>query len=245
MTPTATPAPSQPAKRAYFGMGCTTLVALALLLCVAGGVGAFYYFRQTYSATEPLTIPDVEVRTSDAPEPLETINSSTTGTTTAPGASQGTSVAGGPVPIQETATRWEEFEKAANKHREARIELTASEINALLQNGKKTRGKAFVSIDNNVARVRVSIPLKEVMLLNGRYLNGEITVESSPDGDPAKAKFSNITMGKQPVSDAILDRQMFGMKSIRGVITDWLDDQDIETFRIENNRVIGGTRSDR
>src|SRR5437762_3777169 len=38
-----------------------------------------------------------------------------------------------------------------------RIELTANDINQLIAQSRRTRGKAFVSIDNDVAHVQVTI----------------------------------------------------------------------------------------
>ncbi|MFN2509554.1 MAG: hypothetical protein ABR589_12380, partial [Chthoniobacterales bacterium] len=122
------------------------------------------------------------------------------------------------------------------------IELTAPEINTLFENDPELRGKAVVSIRDNAARVRVSIPMGKVFMMQGRYLNGEATVESSPDGDPAKARISNIILGSQAVPDAALDQRLFGWASIRSYINDWLQEKEIATFRIENDRVIGETR---
>ena len=45
-----------------------------------------------------------------------------------------------------------------------RIELTAADINALIASSRKARGKGFVSIDNNVARVQVSYPLDKARI---------------------------------------------------------------------------------
>src|SRR5439155_22458964 len=61
-----------------------------------------------------------------------------------------------------------------------RIELTANDVNQLIARGRHTRGKAFVSIDNDVARVQVSIPLEKAGF-RGRFLNGEFAVRASPD----------------------------------------------------------------
>jgi len=138
--------------------------------------------------------------------------------------------------------RWKAFEKAARRGEKARIELTASDINALLADGKNTRGKASVSVQNNVGHVTVSVPLDKVMFMNGRYVNGQATVQASPDGDPAKGQISNVTIGNQSVPDDFIDRRIFGWSTIRGYIMEWLDDENIASFRIENNRAIAETR---
>ncbi|MFN2624320.1 MAG: hypothetical protein ABR611_15910, partial [Chthoniobacterales bacterium] len=146
--------------------------------------------------------------------------------------------------MREAEKRWKAFDKAGDRDEKAHVEFTADEINALLQSSKNTRGKVFVSIDNDVARVRFSIPLKNVPMVRHRYLNGEATVESSSDGDPNKARISNIKLANSSVSDGVLNQRFFGVTSARGAISDWLRKQNITTFRIENGRVIGETRGD-
>lgn len=120
--------------------------------------------------------------------------------------------------------------------------MTADDINTLIADDPNARGKGFVRIENNVGRVSVSIPLDEVVFMSGRYLNGEATVRASPDGDPTKAEISEVTIGNQSVSDNFLDRRIFGWSSLRGYIGEWLAEEKIGTFRIENNRAIGETR---
>jgi len=212
-------------------MGCLTLVALLLFFifaCIGGAFWGVQHLRTKYSDSDPIAMP--EVLTSDAPASVD-------GT-----AIEAPSSAATPVPVREAEARWKAFEKASDRLQQARIELTAGEINALLQRNESTRGKVFVRIENNIGYVRVSIPLKDVPLMKGRYLNGEATVEASPDGDPNKARISNVVLANNSVPDGVMEQRLFGWSSMRGVISDWLNKQNITTFRIENDRVIGGTR---
>ena len=80
--------------------------------------------------------------------------------------------------------------------------------------------------------------------MNGRYLNGEATVEASSDGDPDKARITNITLGNQAVPDSVLDQRLLGWSSMRGLIREWLEDKNIAVFKIENGQVIGETRAE-
>ncbi len=146
-----------------------------------------------------------------------------------------------PITTKPLVRDWKTFEKAAKGGEPARIELTASEINGLIANSNG-RGKVFVDINNDVAQVQVSLPLKGVFALDGRYLNGSLTVTSSPDGDPAKAQISNITANGRTLPNAFIDQGVFGWPSLRSVVANWLNEQNIGTFRIENNRAIGETR---
>ena len=137
------------------------------------------------------------------------------------------------------ASDWKAFQQAAKRGEAVLIELTASDINTLIAGSDDAVGKVWTSIENNVGRVQVSLPLKGVPLMEGRYLNGEISVKSSPDGDPAKAEFLNIILNGEPVSNTFLDRSLFGYPSLRTVVSNWIKEQNIASFRIENNKAIG------
>ena len=229
------------------GKGCFGFFLFGLFLLVALAGGTYWgikRFQNTYSAAEPTSFPEITTAWQDG---------------TADAAEQQTAAA---APIEQpqvaetvapdVAQRWRAFEKAADKHQKAQIDLNAAEINALLNNDSNTRGKAHVAIRNDVGHVQVSIPLdnllknaswaQSILGVEGRFLNGEATVEASPDGDPAKARISNVKIGDQAVSDDWLDRQMFGMKSARMAISDWLADQEIQSFYIRQNRVYAETR---
>ena len=222
------PPPQRQRSGGCCGMGCATALGLVIFLALASIGGVLWgvqHLRHKYSAPEPVDMP--EVVTSDTPAsvfktPVESAEPAAT-----------------PVPMRETETRWKSFEKAADSTGKNRIELSAGEINALLQSHKNTRGKVFVWIENNVGRVRVSIPLKGVPLMQGRFLNGEATVQASPDGDPYKAQISNIVLSDNSVPATVMDQRLFGWSSMRGVISDWIGKEGITSFRIENNRVVG------
>ncbi|MEY2574017.1 MAG: hypothetical protein QOJ87_2230, partial [Verrucomicrobiota bacterium] len=115
-----------------------------------------------------------------------------------------------------------------------RIELSASDINQLIAASKKLRGKAFVSIENNVARVQVSVPLEKVGF-RGRFLNGELLVKPSPDRNPRNIEITEVSVGG--VSDKILN-SLLGFKSLRSYADDYATEYDIKSFTIEDNKVI-------
>ena len=227
-------APPPPPSDGCLGKSCLVVLGLSTLLFVAltaGTLWGIHYLRQRYSATERVALPSA----ADSPN-VEAA---------APNA------AASPVPhivppdperLREVRSRWDTFERAAVRGQEARIELSAAEINALIEGDDQLRGKAFVAIENNIGRVRVSIPLDEFFMLGGRFLNGEATIESSEDGDPAKAKITNVMLANQAVPDNILDRRVFGWLPIRTLINQWLEEHNIATFSIRNDRVVGETR---
>jgi flagellar basal body-associated protein FliL len=236
------------------GKGCVMFLVFAVLLLVALAGGTYWgikRFQSTYSAAEPMTFPEgtiawqqgsaEEVETDNTAEQLESAQAQP-----AEPAEYVETVAADP------QLRWKAFEKAADKHQKARIHLSADEINTLLNNDPDTRGKAHVAIRDNVGYVSVSIPLdnllknagwaQSILGTQGRFLNAQATVKASPDGDPAKAQIANVKIGNEPVSDEWLDRQIFGMKSARMAISDWLADQEIQSFQIRHNRVYAETR---
>ncbi|MDQ2918670.1 MAG: hypothetical protein M3R10_02190 [Verrucomicrobiota bacterium] len=218
------------------GMGCATLLALIAFFAIAfvgGGVWAIHHYKNKYTSPEPMKLPEV----SSSEESSAAESSTSPSTPAAPNSTAAT-----PVPVKRLSADWKAFEKAGKRNEKAQIALTAAQINSLLQNDKNTSGRAYVTIENNVARVRLSIPLKNVPMMKGRYLNGEGTVKASADGDPGKAEITNIVLSGETVPDSVLDQRILGMKSLRSAIGDWLDKQNIESFRIENNTVISETR---
>lgn len=245
---------------ACLGKGCMLFSAFCLVLIIAfvgGTIWAVKQFQNTYSATTKTTFPELTTgwqqgsADNTAEEELEgePLEEPEVHEEPQPNEREPARMAG-----RSVEQRWRAFEKAADRHEKARIQLTDRDINTLLQNDPKLRGKAQVTIQENVGHVKVSIPMSDILGGNaggwagtllgadGRFFNGQATVRPSRDGDPAKAQISNITIAGQSVPDEFLDRRFFGFTSVRGLITDWLQDQEIERFEIRNNRVIAETR---
>ena len=222
-----------PRSDGCLGKSCLVLIPLSIVLLLAVAAGALWgihYLRQTHSATAPVELPKASPTPDIAPVEQQSQEASPPAAA-APSAER----------LRELQTRWYAFERAALQRQKARIELTADEINALVEGDPQLRGKAFVAIENNLGRVRVSIPLDEFFMLGGRYLNGEATIQPSSDGDPAKARITNVLLAGQAVPDNILDRRVFGWRPIRTLINQWLQEHDIVVFRIANDKVIGET----
>ncbi len=247
-----------PTAKGCCGVGCLTLFALLAFLAFAfigGGFWALNHLRHTYSSDEPAAIPTLEPSTpaateeqtrstplEAAPEAAPTSPSSTGIATPLPGTTTAPTPLATPVNTLPAEARWKAFERAAKRGEKASIALSAAEINQLIANDPDWRGKVFVSIQNNAARVQASIPLKDVALMSGRYLNGEATVQASPDGDPYKAQITNVILANQAVPEGVLESRVFGWSSVHGMAQKWLNEQNIAVFRIENDRVIGETR---
>jgi hypothetical protein len=141
---------------------------------------------------------------------------------------------------QQTArAHWESFVKAAHSHAAAHLEMTADELNALAESEPELRGKVFVSIADNVGHLRVSLPM-EALLLRGRYLNAECTVQSAVSGRPADARVTSIVLNGVTMGEDVLNWR--GPYSYRRFVDDWSDDNDLKTFEIQDGKVILETK---
>jgi hypothetical protein len=132
--------------------------------------------------------------------------------------------------------RWDEFEAAGKNKQSTRIELTADDINELIAGSRKLRGKAFVYVENNVARIQVSIPL-EKMGFHGRYLNGEFTVRPGADRNPRNLQVTQVSLTGGAASEAVL-KALLGTRSVHSYADEYSDEYGISMFTIEDNKVI-------
>ena len=194
-----------------FGKGCLILIVFFILLGLAFIGGTYLAARYLRSEYFPTT--NVQLRAPTATDDEQ----------------------------QAARARWDSFEKAARAHRAARIELTADDLNALIASEPKLRGKVYVSIDNNVARLQVSVPLGDLRWLKGHYLNAECTVQSAVGGNPADARVTSIVVNGRSVGEDVL-RWQYGSWSLRRYISDWSDERNLQTFEIGDGKVILQTK---
>jgi hypothetical protein len=213
--------PPKQRKTGCLGKGCMMLVVFLVLLAVAFFIGGYVGVRYVVTSDKPKEVPQVESTEAEQ---------------------------------QAVRNRWEEFQAAphstpvdttmattttteptpAPTPSSNRIELSASDINQLIAGNRKLRGKAFVSIENNVARVQVSVPLEKVGF-RGRYLNGELQVRSAADRNPRNIEITEVSMGG--VSDKILN-SLLGFRSLRSYADQYATEYDITSFAIEDNKVV-------
>src|ERR1700693_1370272 len=134
-------------------------------------------------------------------------------------------------------TRWDAFEKAARAHEAARIELTADDLNALIATGSRIRGDAYVTIEDDTARLQVSIPIGRSWWMPGRYLNAQCSVQSSPSGKPEDARITSIIVNGRPVGEEFLSWQ-YGSWSFKRYVGEWVGETNLKTFEISDGKVI-------
>ena len=200
------------------GKGCMMFVVFIILLAAAFFIGGYAGVRYVVTSTEPREIPQIETSETEQRTVRE---------------------------------RWEEFKSARNMTTATitqdppvegatpapsanRIELTANDINQLIAASRKLRGKAYVSIENNVARIQVSVPLEKVGF-RGRFLNGEFQARPSPDGNPRNLEVTEVSLGG--VSEKVLNA-LLGFRSLRSYVDQYASEYDITHLSIENNTVI-------
>jgi hypothetical protein len=190
-----------------FAKGCLILIVFFIFLGVAIIGGTIYGVRYLRHNYFPVTNVQLPANTSTEPE-------------------------------QELArSKWYSFERTARAHAQARIEMTADEVNALIASEPKLRGKAYVSINDNIGHLRVSVPLDEVRWLKGHYLNAECTVQSSVSGNPAGTRITSIVINGHTVSDDALNFQ-YRPWSLRRYLSDWTERNHLKTFEIRAGKVI-------
>lgn len=200
------------------GKGCLMFFIFVILLAVAFFIGGYAGVRYVVTSTEPREIPQVESTEAEQRAVRE---------------------------------RWEEFKSARNMTSATitqdppaegatpapsanRIELTASDINAMIAGSRKLRGKAHVSIENNVARIQVSVPLEKVGF-RGRFLNGEFQARAAADGNPRNLEVTEVSLGG--VSEKVLNA-LLGFRSLRSYVDQYATEYDVTSLRIENNTVM-------
>jgi hypothetical protein len=199
------------------------LVVFMILLAIAFFVGGYVGVRYVVTSDKPREIPQVEISEADQAAVKERWDEFTTGPRNSP--------AEVPTPVEGTTTTEVVPMMTPPTNR---IELTASDINQLIAGSRKLRGKGFVSIENNVARIQVSVPLEKVGL-RGRFLNGELQVRPSPDGNPRNIEVTEVSLGG--VSDKILN-SLLGFRSLRSYADEYATQFDVKKFTIEDNKVI-------
>jgi hypothetical protein len=218
MTATWIEPPPRQRRSGCLGKGCMMLVVFLILLAVAFFVGGYVGVRYVVTSTQPREIP--QVQSTEAEQ--EAVRNRWEEFKVSPRASDTTT----------TTTDGTTAQRAPSNTN--RIELSATDINQLIAGSRKLRGKAFVSIENNIARVQVSVPLEKVGF-RGRFLNGELQVRSSPDRNPRNIEITEVSVGG--VSEKVLNA-LLGFRSLRSYADQYATEYDITSFAIEDNKVI-------
>jgi hypothetical protein len=227
MSPTWIEPPPKTRKTGCLGKGCIMLVVFLILLGVAFFVGGYVGVRYVVTSEQPKQIPQVETSETEQAAVKQRWEEFKAGPRSAP------IVEAAPTPTDATTTT-EVAPTPTATPSSNRIELSAADINQLIAGSRKLNGKAFVSIENNIARVQVSVPLEKAGF-RGRFLNGELQVRSASDRNPRNIEITEVSLGG--VSDKILNT-LLGFRSLRSYADEYATEYDIRSFAIEDNKVV-------
>jgi hypothetical protein len=214
------PPPREKTGMGCLGKGCLILTCFIIFLMIAGAIGLYFGFK-THSAVvrsvywarkahvlaqEPSPVPQFE--TTD--ENVRTVKQ-----------------------------KWENFESARDQpagDQPARIELTADDLNNLIANNRHARGKAFVEIEDNVLRVKTSVPAGDYGRGGRYYLNGDIVVRSNGP-QPLENLLSGIAINNEPIPSDVLD-WTYRARPLRDYLEEYKTNYRSGTIEIRDGKVI-------
>lgn len=141
----------QPKKSRGCLYGCLAAIAFMGLVIVCGGIGGYYFFSG-----------QVEKYTDTEPLELDVVEYSEE-------------------ELAELQARLDSFEAAVDEGSSEvqELELTADDINALISEEDKLKGRVFVTIEEGQIGADVSMPADFVPGGKGRYFNGSVKVDAS------------------------------------------------------------------
>jgi hypothetical protein len=211
--------PPREKKSGCFGKGCLLIIAFLILLLIAFAIGF-------YVGTKPRHIPQVQTSDEEQKAVKERWDQFEAATKTEPAAAS--------PPVSPNPEVTPVAEASPTPISANRIELTANDINQLIARGRNTRGKAFVSIEDNVAHVQVTIPLDKVGF-RGRFLNGDFAVRPPPDRNPRNLQISQMSLNGVP--DGVVN-SLLGSRSVQSYVDEFATKYGVTSFTIEDNKVI-------
>ncbi len=180
-TETSSPPAPTGKKRGCLFFGCMTAVVLALV----AGVGTYFFVEWVSGLIEQYT----------GDEPLELPVADIAADD-----------------LEELRNRWDRFKREVQEDEAVEpLELTAEEINALIQNDpewKNLKGRLYVEIDErDRVRGQVSIPLGDLESepFDGRYLNGSATFEVSMESGVLVVTLTSVEVKGEPLPEAVLE----------------------------------------
>jgi hypothetical protein len=221
--------------RGCFGKGCLTFIVLIILLIVVGIGGSAWIFRNTYLSDKPGPVPETSVPSEASPAAAAQISPAQS--------------------TERTAAIREDLKKlksAARSHEKTEVELTAGDINALISANRKSRGTAFVRIEDNVARVQLSIPLKNLDVpfqnafgLGDRYLNGNVSISAPPGTNASTVQLGEVTINGHGLPTSLLDWGVPGVgKTLRSYVIKYANQYGVTDGEIRDGKVVLHTSGD-
>ena len=213
-----------PKPMGCLGKGCLILGAFLLFLGIACAAGMYWGFRN-YSAIVHsaywLSKANAISETPAAIPPHETTDER----------------------IQVALERWNNFETTVRSGQAAEIELTANDINDLIASDPETRGKLFVSIDQNQLRLRTSVPMGEFARMSHYYANADVIIKSEGEQSLVSPRLNSITVNNQGLPSDLLNWK-YRARRLREYLSEKQEPWNRTTFEIRDGKVIMRSRAE-
>jgi hypothetical protein len=212
-----------PKPMGCLGKGCLILAAFMLFLglaCVAGMYWGFRNYSVIIHSAYWLSKANAISETQAAIPPHETTDEK----------------------IQLALERWNNFKTAARSGQTAEIELTATEINDLIASDPETRGKLFVSIDQNHLRLQTSVPMGEFFRMSHYYANADVMIKSDGEQSFVSPRLSSITVNNEHLPSDLFDWK-YRARRLRDYLSEKEEPWNRTTFEIRDGKVILRSRA--
>ena len=118
--------------------------------------------------------------------------------------------------------RWQTFEETVREGQPAQIELTADDLNNLIASNPELAGKVFASIEGNLLRLQVSVPLTKFIGRAGHYFNADIVMESVTAQSVEHLQLDRVKVNNQPVPDDLPDWKLHSRR-FREYLSEYAD----------------------
>lgn len=107
--------------------------------------------------------------------------------------------------IHEIEMRLEEFHGSLEKGEIVEpFVLSEDEINALISQQDPFRGRVYVDIEEGRMTAQVSMPTDQIPGGQGRYFNGEVTIEAELKDGELNVRVDQASVNDQPVPEVVL-----------------------------------------
>ena len=206
-----------------FARGCLTLSIFAIVLAIACVAGTYWglhrhsaLFYGSYWLAKTRSI-------AEAPTPVPEFSASDQ-------------------QIQLAQERWQEFQQKTRAGQPSEIELSADDINALIATSEAVRGKVFASIDGNLLRLQVSMPIGGFFGRPGYYFNGDVIIELNGAQSLDNPQFSRITINGEQVPTDFL-KWKYRSRYLREYLADHGTAYDIGTIEVRDGKVFLRSRT--
>jgi hypothetical protein len=171
-------------QRGCLFYGCLSLSILALVIVLCVGVGLYFAKRAFDSLVTDYTDANpAQIEEAPYPEPK----------------------------LQELQSRVNTFqqgiERGGGTGQPLELVLTAEDLNALIAANRDLKGKAFITIDDDQIKGKVSVPLPDIgpLKLKGRYLNGSAGFKVALDNGQLDLRVQEVIVNGKPLPPVFLN----------------------------------------